>query len=97
MNSPRRLAIVIPAVAVGLALGSSIALARPPGTVAGCGNGYKVMAVQTVIDTIAHPDFVQALRDADVNQDGNLCIKLIPNDGGPKQFDPAFLFLDNHV
>lgn len=41
------------------------------------------------------PSFEQAIRDSDKNGDGRLCIKIIPNDGGPPQFDPAFVYLDN--
>jgi hypothetical protein len=26
-----------------------------------------------------------------------LCIKIVPNEGGPPQFDPAFVFVDNHI
>jgi hypothetical protein len=26
-----------------------------------------------------------------------LCIKIVPNEGGPPQFDPAFVFVENHI
>jgi hypothetical protein len=41
------------------------------------------------------PSFEQPIRDSDKNGDGRLCIKIIPNDGGPPQFDTAFVYLDN--
>ena len=55
------------------------------------------MDVQTVIDTIAAPGFEDALRAEDTNRDNRLCIKIIPNEGGPPQFDPAFVFIDNKI
>jgi hypothetical protein len=58
---------------------------------------FEGMDVQTVSDEIAAPGLEQAIRDSDTNVDGRLCIKIIPNDGGPPQFDPAFVYLDNKV
>lgn len=43
------------------------------------------------------PRFEQSIKDFDVNGDGYLCIKIIPNEGGPPQIDPAFLYLDNKI
>jgi len=55
------------------------------------------MTVKEVNKTIVAPGFEDAIVAADANGDGYLCIKLVPNDGGPKQFDPAFLYVDNHI
>jgi hypothetical protein len=58
---------------------------------------FEGMTVRTVIDTIAAPGFEDALHASDKNGDGRLCIKIIPNEGGPPQFDPAFVFIDNKI
>jgi hypothetical protein len=55
------------------------------------------MTVKTVLRTIAAPGFEESIKAFDVNADGYLCIKIIPNEGGPPQFDPAFLYLDNKI
>ena len=96
MKKLRRLVALIPAVALGCVLVSPVAAADQPGTQAGCGAGYTLTPLNDVLK-IAAEGFRTAIRDADVNGDRQLCIKLIPNDGGPKQFDPAFLYVDNHV
>jgi hypothetical protein len=55
------------------------------------------MDIQNVIGTIAAPDFdPQAFFDEDRNADNRLCIKIIPNEGGPP-VDPAFVFIDNKI
>jgi hypothetical protein len=55
------------------------------------------MTVKTVLRTIAAPGFEEPIKSFDANGDGYLCIKIIPNEGGPPQFDPAFLYLDNKI
>jgi hypothetical protein len=55
------------------------------------------MTVKTVLRTIAASGFEESIKAFDVNADGYLCIKIIPNEGGPPQFDPAFLYLDNKI
>jgi hypothetical protein len=55
------------------------------------------MTVRQVLRTIAAPGSEQAIIDEDKNGDGRLCIKIVPNEGGPPQFDPAFVFVDNHI
>jgi hypothetical protein len=51
-----------------------------------------------VLDTIAAPGFdPQAFTDEDRNGDSKLCIEIIPNEGGPPQFNPVFVFVDNHI
>jgi hypothetical protein len=60
--------------------------------------GLCGMTIQEVLDTIAAPGFPpQAFFDEDRNGDERLCIKIIPNGGGPPQFNPAFVFIDNHI
>jgi hypothetical protein len=55
------------------------------------------MTVMQVLRTITAPGSEQAIIDEDKNGDGRLCIKIVPNEGGPPQFDPAFVFVDNHI
>jgi hypothetical protein len=92
-----KIRVAIPAIALGLAIGSTGTAWAAPEPVAGCSNGYELMRVNTVLRTIAAPGFEQSIKDFDVNGDGYLCIKIIPNEGGPPQFDPAFLYLDNKI
>jgi hypothetical protein len=65
--------------------------------VKGCANGYELMSVKEINKTITAPGFEDAIIAKDANGDGYLCIHIIPNDGGPKQFDPAFVYADNHT
>ena len=53
------------------------------------------MTVREVLRTIAALGSVDAIRAGDGNQDGYLCVKIIPNGGGRPQFDPAFACVDN--
>jgi hypothetical protein len=50
------------------------------------------MTLDQVLE-IATPGFEQAVQDEDANQDGNLCVKLLP-DAVPL-FDPTFIYYDN--
>jgi hypothetical protein len=93
----RKIRFAIPAVALGLAIGSPGVASAAPEPVAGCSNGYELMTVKTVLRTIAAPRFEESIKSFDVNGDGYLCIKIIPNGGGPPRFDPAFLYLDNKI
>jgi hypothetical protein len=88
--------LALPAVAAFfmIALGAAPAAAAPK-PVGGCGNGFELVTVKTVLRTIAAAGSVDAIKAGDVNQDGYLCVKIIPNNGGPPQFDPAFAFVDN--
>ena len=92
----RKTGIAIPAIVLGLAIGSTgVASAAPA---AECSSGFQAMTIRQVLRTIAAPDFPrQAFFDEDRNGDNRLCIKIIPNEGGPPQFDPAFVFVDNHI
>jgi hypothetical protein len=72
-----------------------IAVPRP---INECSPAFVGLTIQEVLDTIAAPGFdPQAFEDEDRNGDDRLCIKIIPNEGGPPQFDPAFVFVDNHI
>jgi hypothetical protein len=91
-----KIRFAIPAVALGIAIGSTgVASAAPA---AECSSGFEAMTIRQVLRTIAAPDFDrQAFFDEDRNGDNRLCIKIVPNEGGPPQFDPAFVFVDNHI
>lgn len=87
--------LVMTAAALGLMGLAAVPAWAAPQPVGGCGAGFELMTVKEVIRTIAAPGSVDAIRAGDVNQDGYLCIKIVPNGGGPPQFDPAFVFVDN--
>jgi hypothetical protein len=91
-----KIRFAIPAVALGIAIGSTgVASAAPA---AECSSGFEAMTIRQVLRTIAAPDFDrQAFFDEDRNGDNRLCIKIVPNEGGPPQFDPAFVFVDNYI
>ena len=80
------------ALALSVAPSAALAAGRPVGD---CGVGFTLMSVEQIIATIAAPGSIDAIRAGDVNGDGLLCVKIIPNNGGPPQFDPAFAFVDN--
>jgi hypothetical protein len=79
---------------IGIATGSASSAPRP---VAGCSESFELMTVKQVLRTLAAPGFDEAIIAEDSNADGFLCIKVVPNEGGPPQFDPAFVFVDNTV
>jgi hypothetical protein len=93
----RNIRFALPAVALGLAIGSPGLAFAAPQPVAGCSNGYELMTVKTVLRTLAAPGFEESIKSFDVNGDGYLCIKIIPNGGGPPKFNPTFLYLDNKI
>jgi hypothetical protein len=95
-NSMGKTRVAISAIALGLAIGSTgVASAAPQEE---CARAFVGMTIQEVLDTIAAPGFdPQAFTDEDRNGDSRLCIKIIPNEGGPPQFNPAFVFVDNHI
>jgi hypothetical protein len=92
-----KIRVAIPAIVLGFAIGSTGTAWAAPEPAAGCSNGYELMRVNTVLRTITAPGFEQSIKDFDANADGYLCIKIIPNEGGPPQFDPAFLYLVRRV
>jgi hypothetical protein len=56
------------------------------------------MTIQEILDTIASPDVdPTAFKGEDRNNDDRLCVKIIPNEGGPPRFNPAFVYVDNHI
>jgi hypothetical protein len=91
-----KIGVAVSAVVLGIAMGSTgVASAAPA---AECSSGFEAMTIRQVLRTIAAPSFdPQAFFDEDRNGDNRLCIKIIPNEGGPPQFDPAFVFVDNHI
>jgi hypothetical protein len=92
----RKTGVAISAIVLGLAIGSTGVASAVP--VAECSSGFEAMTIRQVLRTIAAPSFEpQAFFDEDRNGDNRLCIKIIPNEGGPPQFDPAFVFVDNHI
>jgi hypothetical protein len=95
-NSMGKTRMAISAIVLGVTIGSTgVASAAP---VAECSSGFEAMTIRQVLRTIAAPSFdPQAFFDEDRNGDNRLCIKIIPNEGGPPQFDPAFVFVDNHI
>jgi hypothetical protein len=91
-----KIRFAIPAVALEIAIGSTggrIGCARR-----GVLKRFEAITIRQVLRTIAAPDFdPQAFYDEDRNGDNRLCIKIVPNEGGSPQFDPAFVFVDNHI
>jgi hypothetical protein len=77
-------------------MGSTGVASANPRAVGECSNCSRART-STVSDEIAAPGFEQAIRDSDANVDGRLCTKIIPNDGGPPQFDLTFVYLDNKI
>jgi hypothetical protein len=95
-NSMGKTRVAISAIVLGLAIGSTgVASAAPQ---AECAPAFEAMTIEEVLSTIASPDVdPMAFFDEDRNDDLRLCIKIIPNEGGPPQFNPAFVFVDNHI
>jgi hypothetical protein len=90
--------VAISTIALGLAIGSTGVASANPRAVGECSPAFVGMTIQEVLDTIAAPGFPpEAFFDEDRNEDLRLCIKIIPNEGGPPQFDPAFVFIDNKI
>lgn len=91
-----KMRVAISAIALGLVMGSTGVASANPRAVGECSPAFVGMTIEQVLE-IAAPGFEQALRDEDRNDDNRLCIKIIPNEGGPPQFNPAFVFIDNKV
>jgi hypothetical protein len=92
----RRYALSVAAAILATGL-TSIPAAAAPKPVGGCGQGFELMTVKEVLRTIAASGSEAAIKAEDSNQDGYLCVKIIPNNGGPPQFDPAFAYVDNNA
>jgi hypothetical protein len=88
--------VAISAVVLGLAIGSTGVASANLRAVGECSPAFEGMTIEEVL-VIAAPGFEDALRAEDRNTDNRLCIKIIPNEGGPPQFDPAFVFIDNKI
>jgi hypothetical protein len=95
-NSMGKTGVAISAIVLGLAIGSTGVASANPRAVGECSPAFEGMTIEEVL-VIAAPGFEDALRDEDRNADNRLCIKIIPNEGGPPQFNPAFVFIDNKV
>lgn len=65
--------------------------AEPSGS--GCPSGFQLMSVKDVLKDIAAEGFRKAIKSADANRDGDLCIKILPEPVGP--YDPTFFYQDN--
>jgi hypothetical protein len=79
----------------GLPGSTGVASAAPQ---AECAPAFEAMTIEEVLATIASPDVdPTAFSDEDRNKDDRLCIKIILNEGGPPQFNLAFVFVDNHI
>ena len=97
-NNMGKTRVAISAIALGLAIASTGVASAVPRPIGECSPAFVGMTIQEVLDTIAAPGFdPQAFFDEDRNGDNRLCIKIIPNGGGPPQFNPAFVFVDNHI
>jgi hypothetical protein len=97
-NNMGKTRVAISAIALGLAIGSTGVASAVPRPIGECSPAFVGMTIHEVLDTIAAPSFdPQAFRDEDRNRDNRLCIKIIPNEGGPPQFNPAFVFIDNKI
>jgi hypothetical protein len=90
----------VASIAAGLLIAAAVAVPSTsahaaPQPVAGCGEGFALLTVKEIVKTLAAPDFVKIIPTYDANGDGYLCAKVLPNEGGPPVFDPAFVFFDN--
>lgn len=59
----------------------------------GCPGGFQLMSVKDVLKDIAAEGFRKAIRSADANSDGKLCIKILPEP--VDTYDPTFFYQDN--
>ena len=92
-----KIRVAVSVMALALAMGSAGVASAAPRPIGECSPAFEAMTIDEVL-TIAAPGFDrQAFEDEDRNNDDRLCIKIIPNEGGPPQFDPAFVFIDNKV
>jgi hypothetical protein len=57
---------------------------------------FEGMGVQTVSDEIAAPGFEQAIRDSDANVEAGSASRSFPMTAD-RQFDLAFVYLDNKI
>ncbi|TDL41137.1 hypothetical protein [Arthrobacter nitrophenolicus] len=79
---------VLAASSIGLAAPAS---ADPSGT--GCPEGFDLLPVKKIIKEYAAPGFDKAIKSEDRNEDGLLCIKILPP--AVDFYDPTFFYQDN--
>jgi hypothetical protein len=95
---PRRLVTLFAAAAMTSGVAAGPASADPGGVPASpgsqCQPAFELVSVREVL-RIAVPGFVNAIRAEDRNQDGQLCLKLLPEP--IPLFEPTFLFYDNRL
>lgn len=96
-RSSARQSLIVPMAVPALSLGLPSVAEAAPVPIEGCANGYELMTVKEINKTIMAPGFEDYIIAKDANGDGYLCIHIIPNDGGPKQFSPAFVYADNQT
>ena len=66
----------------------------------GCPAGYDLMTVEQINLTLTTPDFEDAVSDFDAqgNNDGYLCVHLLPDAAAKNTpFDPLMILADNTV
>jgi hypothetical protein len=90
----RSLAVFICTVAVAASVAVAGPAAAAPQPEGGCPGGYDLTPLNEVLK-VADPDFRDAIRAADENQDKLLCFKLLPEP--IPLFEPTFLFDDNTI
>ncbi len=91
----KRLLLLVAAVFASLAVAAPAASAKPE-PVGGCGEGFELMSLKTVLRQIAAEDFEPALRAADKNADEFLCVRILANFPNPfEPGKPVFVFTDN--
>jgi hypothetical protein len=93
----KRLLIVLATVFASVAVAAPAVSAKPE-PVGGCGAGFELMDLKTVLRELAAEGFEDALRAADTNADEFLCVRVLEN--FPKPFEPGkpvFVFTDNNA
>jgi hypothetical protein len=91
----KRLLLLLAAVFASLAVAAPAASAKPE-PVGGCGGGFELMSLKTVLREIAAEGFEDALRAADKNADEFLCVRILENFPNPfEPGKPVFVFTDN--
>lgn len=89
-------------LATGLVAGAGLitvgAASSAPEEHLGCPAGYDLMSVEQINATLTTPGFEQAVSDFDAqgNNDGYLCVHLLPDAAAKKTpFDPLMILVDN--
>ena len=93
----KRLVLMLAAVFAALAVAAPAASAKPE-PVGGCGEGFELVDLKTVLRELAAEGFEDALRAADTNADQFLCVKILENFPNPfEPGKPVFVFTDNNA